>query len=236
MTAPTRLSELDDDQLARWYAPPRLPWFRLNFVSTVDGAAQGADGLSKSINNDADGRVFAALRAMADVIVVGAGTVRMEAYQPNPQPIVVVSRSGQVPPSLQAGPTDRVFVVTGATAPRLPESVQLLGKDRVLVLGDSEPDLRLLPDTLAEQGFGDVLCEGGPHLARDLLAAGVVDELCLTVVPQLIAGEHLRITAGLPVDVPLDLVALLEQDGTLLGRWRLRRPGSPSPAFRDHSG
>jgi riboflavin biosynthesis pyrimidine reductase len=216
------LADLTDDELSAAYEPPRLPWLRLNFVATVDGAAQGGDGLSKSINNDADGRVFGMLRERCDVVVVGAGTVRAEGYRPNPRPFVVVTRSGAVPPSLLEGDTSRVYLATAAAAPHLAQSQRLLG-DRVLVLGDHTPDLGLLCERLAGLGFEEVLCEGGPHLARDLLAAGLVDELCATVVPRLLAGDHLRIAAGPPVDVPLRLAGLLEQDGTLLQRWLVQR-------------
>jgi len=58
-----------------------------------------------------------------------------------------------------------------------------------------------------------------PHLAADLLAAGLVDELCSTVVPTLVGGSHARIAEGAPVDVPLELHSLLEADSTLLARW-----------------
>lgn len=212
------LTDLDDDELSAAYAPPRLPWLRLNFVATVDGAVQGGDGLSKSINNDADARVFGMLRERCDVVVVGAGTVRAEGYRPNPKPFVVVTRSGAVPPTLLEGDTSQVYLATAASAPHLEEAQRLLG-DRVLVLGDHTPDLGLMRTRLGEHGFEEVLCEGGPHLARDLLAAGLVDELCTTVVPRLLAGDHLRLAAGPPVDVALRLGGLLEQDGTLLQRW-----------------
>lgn len=218
MTSLERLADLDDDALRAAYAPPRTPWLRLNFVATVDGATQGSDGVSESINNDADKRVFEALRDLADVIVVGAGTVRAEGYRPNAKPFVVVSRSGEVPPSLLRGDTSRLYLATGAQAPGLVDARRLLG-DRVLVLGDSTPDLAALRSALVDLGFGDVLCEGGPHLAGDLLAAGLVDELCCTVVPTLTAGDGLRITSGPPIDVPLTLHALLEDAGTLLARW-----------------
>ncbi|WP_257952727.1 dihydrofolate reductase family protein [Nocardioides sp. B-3] len=75
------LADLSDAELAEAYAPRAEPWLRVNFVSTVDGAAQGTDGLSKSINNAADMRVFNALRDRADCPVVGAGTLRAEGYQ-----------------------------------------------------------------------------------------------------------------------------------------------------------
>ncbi|MFN3973624.1 MAG: dihydrofolate reductase family protein, partial [Gemmobacter sp.] len=96
---------------------------------------------------------------------------------------------------------------------------EALGEDNVLVLGSHRVDLVQLKEQLHERGFTHLLGEGGPHLLRDLLACGAVDELCGTVVPGLIAGEHPRITAGPPVDVPLELRLLLEEDGTLLARW-----------------
>ena len=94
------MRDLDDEALAAAYAPCAEPWLRVNFVSTVDGAAQGPDGMSKSINNAADKRVFNLLRAQADCLVVGAGTLRAEAYKIPRLPLVVVSRSGRVPESL----------------------------------------------------------------------------------------------------------------------------------------
>jgi riboflavin biosynthesis pyrimidine reductase len=215
-----QLSALDDEALRAHYAPLRAPWFRLNFVATVDGAAQGPDGLSESINNPADKRVFHMLRDIADVVIVGAGTARAEGYRPNPKPMVVVSRSGEVPPTLRERAGD-LFMATCDGAPHLEETRSLLGDDNVLVLGETSPDLPMLRRDLVARGFRDLLCEGGPHLARDLLAAGVVDELCLTTVPRLIAAQHLRATAGAPIDVGLRLHALLEDDGTLLERWVL---------------
>lgn len=218
MSTLPQLADLDNDALRAHYAPLRAPWFRLNFVATVDGAAQGDDGLSESINNKADKRVFHLLRDLADVIIVGAGTARAEGYRPNPRPIVIVSRSGEVPPTLRERQGD-LYMATCGRAPHLDETRELLGADNVLMLGDYAPDLQALRRELVARGFRDLLCEGGPHLTRDLLAARVVDELCLTTVPRLIAAQHLRITAGAPVDVPLGLHTLLESDGTLLARW-----------------
>jgi riboflavin biosynthesis pyrimidine reductase len=196
-----------------------VPWFRLNFVATTDGAVQGPDGLSGSINNAADNRVFHALRDIADVIIVGAGTARAESYRPNPKPMVVVSRSGEVPPSLRERRGGDLLMATCGQAPHLDETRSHLGADHVLLLGEYAPDLPILRRELVARGFQDLLCEGGPHLTRDLLAARVVDELCLTTVPRLIAAQHLRMTAGPPIDVGLQLHALLEDDGTLLGRY-----------------
>lgn len=219
MRSPAQLAKLDSSALRSAYAPHRTPWLRLNFVATVDGSTQGPDGVSRSINNEADHRVFEALRELADVIVVGAGTVRAEGYEPNPKPFVVVTRSGAVPPSLQEGDLSQVYIATGTDAEHLGEARDLLGEENVLVVGEQGPDLATLRQELERRGFNDILCEGGPGLAGDLVTAGLVDELCLTTVPQLVAGEGLRVLSGAAVDVPLTLYQLLEHEGTLLTRW-----------------
>jgi riboflavin biosynthesis pyrimidine reductase len=214
-----RLADLSDDELAAAYTPEREPWLRVNFVSTVDGAAAGSDGLSKTLNDDADGRVFDALRARADCLVVAAGTLRDEGYDVPKLPLVVVTRSGDVPPTLREAPAGRVLMATVASADGLDEARQTLGEDNVMVLGEQEIDLGELKSTLAERGWTEQLCEGGPSLFAAMLAAGVVDELCWTVVPRLLGGDGPRIATGPDVEVALRPVLLLEQDGTLLGRW-----------------
>ena len=220
-----RLADLSDDALSRAYAPRGEPWLRVNFVSTVDGAAQGPDGRSKSINNAADKRVFDALRARADCLVVGAGTLRAEGYDVPRLPLVVVSRSADVPPTLRGAPRGRILMATVASADGLDASREALGAENVLVLGDDEIDLVELKATLAGRGWTEQLCEGGPSLFADLLAAGVVDELCWTVVPMLTGGDAVRIAAGAEVEVALRPALLLEQDGTLLGRWLVEQTG-----------
>jgi riboflavin biosynthesis pyrimidine reductase len=182
------------DDLDDLYAVPRLPWLRVNMVSSVDGAATGASGKSGSLNNAADKRVFDHLRSVADVIVVGAGTARIEGYRPTDRPIVVVSRRDEPPEGLRDAP---------------PGSVLLTPLD----------DPALFRRSLVERGWSSILCEGGPSLLGDLMAAGVVDELCTTTVPRLVGGEHQRIVHGPPLDVPLRLHTLLESEGTLLARW-----------------
>lgn len=219
-----RLADLDDEALAQLYAPPRLPWLRVNFVATLDGATQGGDGLSKSINNAADKRVFDALRQRADCLVVGAGTLRDEGYAVPRLPLVVVSRGGSVPEQLREAPAGRITMATVASAPGLDEARSLLGDANVLVLGESEVDLAELVPALADRGWRELLCEGGPQLFGAMLAAGAVDELCLTVVPRLVGGDHLRVMTGVSTDVEARPSVLLEQDGTLIGRWLVQRP------------
>jgi riboflavin biosynthesis pyrimidine reductase len=238
-------AKLDDDALAALYGYPHgvtaeRPWVRANFVSTLDGAATGPDGRSGSINTGADREVFALLRALADVVVVGAGTARAEGYrrvvtrakwrdrraaagQTAHPAVAVVSRAARVPPLLaeQRAESGDAYLLTCAAAgtTALAAARRALGEDHVLVHGEESVDLPAGLADLAGRGMPRVLTEGGPHLLRDLTAAGLLDELCLTLVPTVIAGEHPRITAGGPVTADLHPLLLIESEGTLLGRW-----------------
>jgi riboflavin biosynthesis pyrimidine reductase len=211
--------ELSDEELVSLYAAPHRPWLRVNMVSSLDGSATGTDGRTGSINNAPDYRVFHLLRGMADAIVVGAGTARAEGYGPTSRPIVVVTRSGSVPQKLRSAERGAVLLATVAHAEHLEEARGLLGEENVLVLGSHRVSLLELKEHLVARGFADLLCEGGPHLLRDLVDQGVADELTMTLVPRLVAGLHPRITDGPPVDAPLTMSLLLEEGGTLLGRW-----------------
>lgn len=206
-------AHLDDAEIDALYADPG-PLLRLNFVATLDGAATGGDGVSGSINSEADHRGFAAMRRAADVLLVGAGTVRAENYGPGTTPMVVVSGRASLPPSVRdAGVVLATSHSSGAVEG---EKVWLCGQDDV--------DLAQVVQR-ARQGFGPhVLCEGGPSLAAQLVAAGLVDELGLSWTPHLVAGsQHPRIMHGPDVDATLSCRHLLEEDGTLLGLWRVER-------------
>ena len=243
MRALEDLDLIEDDDLAELYAYPAdldRPWVRANFVSTLDGAASGADGRSGSINNDADKRVFALLRSLSDVVLVGAGTARTEGYRPvrtrevwrdlrarmglAPAPtLAVVTRSLDLPQGLlehvdDGGP---VLVVTSrrADAGRLGAARAALGADAVVQAGDDTVDLAAAVDQLGERGLPRVLCEGGPRLMSDLVAAGRLDELCLTMSPVVVGGDAPRITVGGPLDLQLRLGHVVESHGVLLTRW-----------------
>ena len=213
--------EPDDFRLRELYAAPTLPWLRANMVQTLDGAGAGPDGRSGSINNAVDKRVFDTLRSLSDAVLVGAGTARTEGYGPVGVPIVLASRAGEVPERLRSAPGGSVLMVTCATSPSLEETRSVLGDENVLVLGNDRVDLASLRPALAERGLRNLLCEGGPQLLSGLLAAGQVDELCVTLVPTLVGGVHPRISAGPDLVRSLELGVLLEESGTLLGRWLL---------------
>jgi riboflavin biosynthesis pyrimidine reductase len=219
--------------------PGRSSAVRANMIATLDGAAQGPDGRSRSINGPADWRVFRVMRAVADVVLVGAGTARAEGYTPLAVPadlrearaargqdpdlqLAVVTVSGELPPGLRG--TDRPpYVVTSRACPVLDVLRAEVGPDRVVVAGGATVDLPAALAALAQRGLTRVLAEGGPRLLTDLAQAGLVDELCLTSSPLVVAGPGLRAMQSPDwlTPVPARAAHLLHHDGMLLGRWLL---------------
>jgi riboflavin biosynthesis pyrimidine reductase len=214
---------IDSDELPRLWnfaelAPPDRPYVVVNMVSSVDGRA-ALGGVTEQLSSPADKAVFFALRASVDAVLAGTGTLHAEQYgrlikRPErraqrealgleAEPIaLVLSRSGNVPraiPLLQ-DPDARPVVLTGE---------------------DADP-VRALQLLRREHGVRTVLCEGGPRLNAGLLAAGVVDELFLTIAPLIAATpEPLTIVEGHGVPARVELVSVLEGDGNLFLRYRV---------------
>jgi riboflavin biosynthesis pyrimidine reductase len=97
----------------------------------------------------------------------------------------------------------------------------------VVVCGDTEVNLDTALEALVERGLTRVLCEGGPHMLDQLVAAGRLDELCLSLSPAIAGPERLRIISGPPLDAPvrLELVHVLAAEGMLFLRYVVVRPG-----------
>lgn len=234
--------------LTELYRPPRSPWLRATMVSTLDGASAGSDGRSGSINNPADHRVFRLLRGLADVIVVGAGTVRTEGYRAPevddalratrldrgqaPAPVLaLVTASGDVPTTaLDGDPAPWVFTT---------EESRHIERLRAHLPGDrlhAWPGSVRLGEaltTLADAGLTHQLTEGGPRLLAALLAAGLVDEVCLTWSPLVLGGPATRIVETPELFEPAmgaRPAHLLHADGVLLGRWLIERTADPATA------
>ncbi|MGW5123431.1 pyrimidine reductase family protein [Streptomyces sp. NPDC004069] len=226
------------------YPEPRAagePWLRANMVATLDGAAQH-EGRSQPISSAADMRIFGTLRALADVVVVGAETVRQEGYRPararaefaalreaagqGPAPaIAVVTASLELDFSLPlfTSPLVPTLILTGAAAaPERTAAAEKAGA-RVVVAGDGVGvDPVRAVRALAGLGHTRLLTEGGPRLLGQMVASGALDEMCLTVSPMLTAGDAQRIAGGPSVAVPrrFTLESLLEDDGFLFSRYR----------------
>jgi len=215
------------------------PTVRLNMIASVDGAAYVA-GRSGSLGGTADKELFATLRALADVILVGAATMRVEGY--GPAQLADAARAWRRESAL--GPVPPIAVVTRACrlewhSPFFTEAEQrpivitaasALAADRaaagevadVVVAGDDGVDLDRAVRCLGELGHDNVLAEGGPGIAAQLVAADLLDELCLTVSPMLVGGDARRILRGRAAlsDNRLELCSVLTADGYLFLRYR----------------
>ncbi len=235
--AATSPEELAANMRLRELAPAGRPYLGINMVSSLDGKAT-LDWRTKGLSSDVDRRLFHHLRTQADAVMVGAGTAREERYGrmtkndelrqkrqneglvPDALAVVVSGRL-DLPADLPLlnEPEQRVVIATGsdATIERLGDQVEYAR------VGDDLP--RLMAYLHERHGVRSVLCEGGPTLNSFLFAAGLVDELFLTMNPKVIGGAAaLTIVAGreLVDPVELDLVSVAEADGELYTRWRVR--------------
>ncbi|MET9066125.1 pyrimidine reductase family protein [Streptosporangium sandarakinum] len=225
-----------EPDLAELYAYPGDRWLRLNMVASADGGTW-LDGASGGLSGRGDRKVFGVLRGLADVVVTGAATVRAEEYGPaKPRkswealragrtaapPIAVVTASLELdlsgPLFTEAGPDSRTIVVTCEAAPR-DRRAEAARHAEVIVAGRDRVDLALAVKELGGRGLGRVLCEGGAKLNAQLAAAGLIDELCLTVSPLLIGGDAARVLDGPASLTRLRLAHVLEDEGFLLTRY-----------------
>lgn len=224
--APTCGAEVDPtDAYADLPETDGRPSVRLNMIASLDGAVT-LDDRAGPLGGEADRVVFRVLRRLSDVVLVGAQTVRVEGYRDTSRPLAIVTASCSLDwtSPLFTDPKERPIIVTGAEAP--PDNLRRARESAdVLIAGSNRVDLRAAVDQLAARGFRRVLCEGGPHLNTQLLAADVLDELCLTVSPLLAAGHAGRIIAGTEAVAPvaMQLHAAYEHDGFLFLRHRVAR-------------
>jgi 5-amino-6-(5-phosphoribosylamino)uracil reductase len=187
--------------------------------------------------------VFAAMRDLADVVLVGAGTARTERYAgirlsdrrrswrrdaglDVELPTAVLTRHLELDPDspLFTGPVRTIVLTCAASDPDRRAELQRVAD--VVLVGDDAVDLHAARGALEDRGLRRILCEGGPTLFGELCAAGVADELCLSVSPLVVGPGPGRIVAGGAWDVPpgrVELVHLLEEDSALFGRYRLIR-------------
>jgi riboflavin biosynthesis pyrimidine reductase len=195
---------------------PDRPWVELCMVTSLDGTTV-VDQRSSGLSSDADRTVLSTLRALADVVIVGAGTVRTERYGPPKkagQRIGVVSHRGDLDPSMPLFTSGAGFLI-------LPEDAPPTTIDSVRA-GVGPLDLAA---ALGQLDVRFVHAEGGPGLNGALLEADALDELNLTLSPQLAGGDGPRLTThASALSRRMDLVHVLEDDGYLFTRWVRRRP------------
>lgn len=217
---------LDREDLVTRYAVAdrTLPRLRVNFIASIDGAATH-DGVSGPLNDEHDKLVFDTLRMLADVVVVGAGTVRAEGYGglrltdaeaqwrlanglPEQPRFAIVTSTVNLAPEMGAfadAPV-RPLVITHArpavgslTTDGRARDERLASLARVadvVLCGEVGVDPATMVAELTARGLPQILCEGGPHLLGSLIETDTVDEVCLTIAPVLEGGSAMRITAG----------------------------------------
>jgi riboflavin-specific deaminase-like protein len=249
---PAPAVDLDEAYRAPWLPSVAAPFLRANFVVSLDGSVDVA-GTSAGLSSPADRQVFRTLRGLCDVVLVGAGTVRAERYRkvrlpparqqwraarglaPVPRLAVVSGELGldlDYPLFKDDGPPP--LLITTSTAPASRRKAAARWAEVVVVAGDRRVDPPLVLDALVKRNFGHILCEGGPTLLASLLAAGLVDELCLSISPLLAGPGGRRLLDGSPLAAPvgLELAQVLTDGSTLFVRYRStdRDPaGGPLP-------
>ncbi|MDQ6783345.1 MAG: pyrimidine reductase family protein [Actinomycetota bacterium] len=245
---------IDPEAVEGLYRSPRSPWVRANMVVSLDGAVE-LEGRSSALGSPDDRLVFTALRALADVVLVGSGTARAENYGPalvaSPArarrlergqtpapPVAVLTNRADLDPDARlftAGSDERARPIL-LTCQQAPEAARKALAERadVVICGQGSVDLRVALEQLRARGLPGVLCEGGPTIITGLLALGAVDELCLTQAPVVAGPDHLRLVAGAPLAgaVHARLIHLLAGDDALFARYQLApaRAAQPSPS------
>lgn len=210
------IDDLDDEQLDRLYTYPAGLTVRGNAISSLDGGAT-TDGTSGGLGGPGDRQVFALLRELADVVLVGAGTARIESYagarmsvaqrqrrhergQRELPPIALVTRTGVLDHNLPVLSDTEVPPLVLTCSRAAAEARTRLGT-AAEVIDCSGPDptevnLAVALSALSGRGLNRVLAEGGPSLLGALIAGDLLDELCLTAAPVLVGGAPVRIAAG----------------------------------------
>ncbi len=224
----------------RW-APEDRPGIALDMVVGIDGGVTIGDR-SGPIGGNGDRMAFTGLRDAADVVLVGAGTVRNENYGPPVRRDEAVERrlaAGRTPVaamaivsrSLDLDPTMRVFgdperlpvVIAPSCAPQDRERVLADAGIEVWRVGDQEVDFVAVRERFEGRGWREVLSEGGPSLNTAMFQQQVVDHLFVTVAPKITGSDRHLVDGGVLAAVDLELSAAIHHEGELLLRYRVRR-------------
>jgi riboflavin-specific deaminase-like protein len=219
-------------------APDDRPYLFMNFVATLDGRA-AVDGHTQALGSEADLDMLLSLRAAADALLIGSGTLRAEGYarlvrsaerragrlaagMAEDPTAVLISRGLDLPwerAGLFKAPEQRVIVYTSSDE----DAPEVAAQVEVVRLEEATPAAALAD--LRRRGVRALLSEGGPRLHRSLLAGGLVHELFLTMTP-LLTGDELQptiVAGGKLVDpISLELVWLLRSGPELFARYRVR--------------
>lgn len=233
------LETLTDSELLEIYAFPREPWLRMNFISSVDGAST-VDGLSGGLGDEHDQRLLGIQRLPAHCIMVGSGTLSAEGYgamtlpdsqqkwrvehglAPHPT-LVVVSASlsiGPESPIFVDAPVRPIVVTTQNASPAKREELEQVAE--VVPTGVDRISPTQVVEELHKRGLTHIHGEGGPTVFGQFVTAGVVNELCITLAPWLVAGDAGRIARS-EAEHPtlMTLTSVLRQGSELFLKYRV---------------
>lgn len=228
LPGPLENVSIEEAYVAALGSHPERPWVGLSMVASIDGSTV-VDGASAGLSSDNDSGVMLRLRALADVIVVGAGTAGGEGYGPpskDGQRIGVVTRGGSVDTSNRLFTSGAGFVITTTTA-----EFDERGVD-VIRVGDEEVDLAAalvaIPDVAPGTTF--VQLEGGPSLNGAFAEADLLDELNLTTSPAIVGGDGLRlVTRAEDLSLRYELMQMaVDDEAFVFSRWRRRQDEAPA--------
>jgi riboflavin biosynthesis pyrimidine reductase len=239
---------LDEDRLTDVYAYPedlRSCWVRGNMVASLDGGAT-ANGKSGGLGGPGDRAVFGLMRQLADVVLVGAGTVRAENYsgaqfspaqrqararrgQAEVPPIAVLTNSAMLDHDAKLFTRTEVPPLILTCSDAVEDATRRLGSVAEIVDASGprpdRADAAAALKALADRGLMRVLLEGGPGILGMLIEDDLLDELCLTVAPLLVGGAAERIATG-PGQVHTQMQRghlLTDEAGYLYARYVKRR-------------
>ncbi|WP_435206663.1 pyrimidine reductase family protein [Micromonospora sp. bgisy143] len=230
-----------EEELSDVYAYPdglAAPYVRVNGIMALDGAV-AVHGVSGPLGSRSDRAVYDELRQLADVVVVGSGTVRSEQYGTvrlppelrerrmrrcgdEAPPLAIITASADLDPlsPVFSGASAAPLVITTESAPawrrrRLQDAGAVL-----LIAGQERVELSVALSSLERRGLIKVLCEGGPRVLGQLVDEGLVDELCLTLSPHLVGGATSLLAGAAGGFRAMRLEGLLTDSGFLFARYR----------------
>ncbi|MEZ5282472.1 MAG: pyrimidine reductase family protein [Acidimicrobiales bacterium] len=222
LPAPTIEIDTDDAYRMERVRHDGRPWLMVNMIASADGAVT-VDGVSGGLGSAGDKDVFGTIRTIPDVILAGAGTVIAEDYGPPSTSVSTrarrlgcgawpVARIAVVSNSLSVDPAARLFsagdsrpIIITSEAADADRRNALAEVADVIVAGTGRVDMTAALTALGELGARVVLSEGGPSLNAQLAAEGLIDEMCVSLAPMVVAGDARRIVHGAALAEPIDL-------------------------------
>jgi riboflavin biosynthesis pyrimidine reductase len=209
----------DDGRLAAFYSYPEnldRCWVRANMISSLDGGATD-DGKAAGLAGPGDRALFSRMRQEADVILVGASTVRIENYsgaqmslaerqerarrgQAEVPPIAIVTHGADFEHDAKIFTRTEVLPLILTSREAADDARARFGSVAEVIDASGahtdRVDLVEVLRTFAERKLLRVLSEGGPGMISLLIEHGLLDELCMTIAPILVGGQARRIAAG----------------------------------------